>query len=234
MTSKTNEPQDVLDARAAYWLATNCRLYEDGPGPAQLNIGSDHEPHLVSRTEAWRGTYAQFLLIDLDADHTRARAAAEHCRRDYRATPAPAFWISVLRARLTAQRGVRAHLSEAAKALSPPEMHLLRLVHEVSVELCERAVKLIEDAGATTDDTVRRRLVAGARQPRTYSVSTRTGGLHLYFRAPTGSQLRDTIGEAGLGWECISSRSWYGLFSSLLGSKAREALGSFSFRRAVR
>jgi hypothetical protein len=163
----TSELQDVLDARTAYWLAANCRLYEDDPGPAQVNIGSDHEPHLVTRTEACRSVYAQFLLIDLAADHTRARAAADHCRREYRATATLAFWISVVQARFTAQHGVRAHLSEIAKALSPREMYLLRLVHQVSVELCDRAVHLIEDAGAATDDTARRRLVAGARQTRT-------------------------------------------------------------------
>jgi hypothetical protein len=185
----TSELQDVLDARTAYWLAANCRLYEDDPGPAQVNIGSDHEPHLVSRTEAWRSVYAQFLLIELAADHTRARAAAEHCRCDYRATATPAFWISVARDRLTAGRGGRARLTEAAKALSPREMDLLRLVHRVSVELCDRAVHLIEDAGAADDDTARRRLVAGARQTRTLLAF---GGIEGTAREANEIYLRET------------------------------------------
>lgn len=40
---------------------------------------------------------------------------------------------------------------------------------------------------------------AGQSVPRTRSVSTPTGGLHLYFRAPGGVELRNTAGTA-LGW----------------------------------
>lgn len=57
----------------------------------------------------------------------------------------------------------------------------------------------------------------------TYTVSTPTGGLHLYFRAPAGSNLRNTAGEGGatgLGWK-IDTRA-HGGFVVAAGSVRRE------------
>jgi hypothetical protein len=62
-------------------------------------------------------------------------------------------------------------------------------VHQVSVELCDRAVHLIEDAGAATDDTARRRLVAGARQTRTLLAF---GGIEGMAREANEIFLRET------------------------------------------
>ena len=39
------------DLTLAWSYAANCSLYEEDPGPAELNIGSSLEPHLVSRVE---------------------------------------------------------------------------------------------------------------------------------------------------------------------------------------
>ncbi|MHA6797496.1 bifunctional DNA primase/polymerase (plasmid) [Pseudonocardia bannensis] len=55
--------------------------------------------------------------------------------------------------------------------------------------------------GATGGRDVLARLAAKAGQPvptGTYTVSTPTGGLHLYFRAPAGAKFRNTAGT--LGW----------------------------------
>ncbi|OLM12119.1 hypothetical protein Ae505Ps2_2246 [Pseudonocardia sp. Ae505_Ps2] len=43
----------------------------------------------------------------------------------------------------------------------------------------------------------------GRRLPATYGVATPSGGRHLYFRAPTGVELRNTAGDTGrgLGWK---------------------------------
>jgi hypothetical protein len=53
-------------------------------------------------------------------------------------------------------------------------------------------------------------------------VSSPTGGLHLYFHAPADSRLRNTAGEAGLGWK-IDTRA-HGGFIIAAGSVRREGL----------
>ncbi|MBB5958413.1 hypothetical protein FHS29_005021 [Saccharothrix tamanrassetensis] len=52
---------------------------------------------------------------------------------------------------------------------------------------------------------------AGHPVPDTLSVSTPSGGEHLYFRALAGAQLRNTGGELGngLGWK-VDTRAWGG------------------------
>ena len=40
------------DLTVAWSYAANCSLYEEDPGPPELNIGSSLEPHWVSRVEA--------------------------------------------------------------------------------------------------------------------------------------------------------------------------------------
>jgi Bifunctional DNA primase/polymerase, N-terminal len=50
---------------------------------------------------------------------------------------------------------------------------------------------------------------AGGRIPDTWTVSTPTGGTHLYYRAPRGSRFRNTQGSGGLGW-LVDTRAWGG------------------------
>jgi hypothetical protein len=80
-----------------------------------------------------------------------------------------------------------------------------------------------EFAGATSGIDVLRMLAQRTGQPvpwDTYSVSSPTGGLHLYFHAPAGSQLRNTAGQTGLGWK-IDTRA-HGGFIVTAGSVRRE------------
>jgi hypothetical protein len=80
-----------------------------------------------------------------------------------------------------------------------------------------------EFVGATSGIDVLRMLAerAGQHMPwDTYSVSSPTGGLHLYFHAPVGSQLRNTTGQTGLGWK-IDTRA-HGGFIVAAGSVRRE------------
>ncbi|NUT53804.1 MAG: bifunctional DNA primase/polymerase, partial [Saccharothrix sp.] len=53
-------------------------------------------------------------------------------------------------------------------------------------------------AGATHGSDVLTRVAAAAGQPYpagTFTVRTPSGGLHLYFRAPTEPELRNTVGR---------------------------------------
>lgn len=62
------------DLTLAWVYAANASIHEEDPGPAELNIGSDVEPHMVSRSEAFRDLYAHLLLEDLQADPVRLDA----------------------------------------------------------------------------------------------------------------------------------------------------------------
>ena len=68
--------QPDADLTDAWVYAANCRLYENDPGPAELNIASRLEPMWVSRAEAFRDLYARLLLEELDADAARIAVLA--------------------------------------------------------------------------------------------------------------------------------------------------------------
>ncbi|GGK81887.1 hypothetical protein Sme01_62660 [Sphaerisporangium melleum] len=77
------------DAFQAWVYARNCLLYENDPGPAELNVGTAQEPHLVPRSLAWQQGYAMNVLVKCDGDHTRLLAAARECQAEaIRRTPA--------------------------------------------------------------------------------------------------------------------------------------------------
>lgn len=88
-------------------------------------------------------------------------------------------------------------------------------------------------AGATGGADVLARLAANAGEPipTTWTVSTPSGGSHLYFYAPRGHELRNTAGV--LGWKIISSRCGFWLVSVLFGCEPREARGPRRVRRVV-
>ena len=70
------------DAVHAFSCAMNCLLYERGPGPDLLNVGSPDEPRLVPRSEAWQHAYAIRVLVGCDGDLSRLTAAIHKLRED--------------------------------------------------------------------------------------------------------------------------------------------------------
>jgi hypothetical protein len=77
----------------AWCCAANCSLYEDDPGPAELNIGSTIEPHWVSRIEAFRDLYAHLLIEHLGADPARTAALAREVKHAAKgSSSAAALW----------------------------------------------------------------------------------------------------------------------------------------------
>lgn len=115
------------DLTLAWTYATNCSLYEEDPGPSELNIGSSLEPRLVTRAEAFRDLYAHLLLEDLGADHERITTLDELIDHSVGQNP----------------------------AATP--------VWNIAANLCQRALAIIDGAGAAHDARARRRLLAGSR-----------------------------------------------------------------------
>jgi hypothetical protein len=126
--------QAEKDRLNAWSYAWNCLLYENDPGPAQLNVGTDREPRLVPRSEAWQHAYAMQVLVSCDGDHSRLTTTAERCRED-----------------LAVESAKRPAGSEHARALSR------------AADLCDQAARMVEGVGAVDDDKARRRLVASCR-----------------------------------------------------------------------
>lgn len=115
------------DLSLAWNYAANVSLHEETPGPAELNVGSAVEPHMVSRPEAFRDLYAHLLLAELQADKVRIhrlRARAGRARERSRNSDFENMWA-------------------------------------IAVELCERALQIIDGAGAADSEVARRRLIAG-------------------------------------------------------------------------
>lgn len=117
------------DLTLAWVYAANASIHEETPGPAALNIGSEVEPRMVSRPEAFRDLYAHLLLEDLQADMVRIDRLK----------------VKVGRARK------RARNAEA------------EMVWTIADELCERALQIIDGAGAADDQDARQRLLAGTK-----------------------------------------------------------------------
>jgi hypothetical protein len=155
------------DAFEAWVYAANCLLYESDPGPAQLNVGSRDEPKYVDRREVWRDYYAQAVLMELEADHGRLAAAAAQCHAELAASYGVRRWATATRRRLSGPGRLRDRVVSAAKMLLPVERERFRESHRCALDLCERAGRLVEEAGALDDDTARRRLLAGTRHQQT-------------------------------------------------------------------
>lgn len=83
------------DLTSAWVYAANASIHEEAPGPAELNIGSDVEPHMVSRSEAFRDLYAHLLLEDFRADPARIdalRSRVLRSRKRSSSAEADAVW----------------------------------------------------------------------------------------------------------------------------------------------
>jgi hypothetical protein len=154
-------PQDLADALTGWSLAANCVLYESDPGPAMLNVGSVAEPRYLPRAQAWRDSYARFLLERLDADHSRVIAAHQTSRERLAHARTVQFLRSVYRAHREEGR------LAALRSVTPAPMRELRLIYRIAVELCARAEQIITEAGADRDDVSRRRLLAATRHGNT-------------------------------------------------------------------
>jgi hypothetical protein len=88
--SRGERTQVEEDAFQAWVYARNCLLYETDRGPALLNVGSEREPRLIPRSEAWQHAYAMQVLVKCNGDHARLTAAAGQCREDLaRKAPPP-------------------------------------------------------------------------------------------------------------------------------------------------
>ncbi|MFJ9371578.1 hypothetical protein ACIRRA_45340 [Nocardia sp. NPDC101769] len=66
-----------------YSCTANCLLYEEDPGPAELNIGSELEPRMVPRSHAWRDYYAHHLITQISADIARLRQCSEWAQQQH-------------------------------------------------------------------------------------------------------------------------------------------------------
>lgn len=113
----------------AWTCAINCRLYEQDPGPAELNIGSELEPHMISRGEAFRDFYARVLLQDVRGDPQRLLRLGRR-------------------------------IDVASRRNRNPEISAM---WSIAADLCQRALVIIDGAGAVDDKRARRRLLAGTK-----------------------------------------------------------------------
>lgn len=115
------------DLTLVWTFAANCSLYEEDPGPAELNIGSALEPHMVSRADAFRDLYAHLLLEQLGGEPERITQLARLIHH-------------------TERQNVTAEV-----------------VWSIAGDLCQRAIAIIDGAGAANDGSARRRLLAGTK-----------------------------------------------------------------------
>jgi hypothetical protein len=154
------------DAATAWLYASNCLLYENDPGPAQLNIGSVTEPAWVSRSDAWRDAYAHAMIVATSADHGHLTAAAGVCRAELAHVNGPrdAWNAFLFRFRRRVGKPDRLErLKYVVGAFSPGQAGEFRQVWRRAIDLCELASGLVVEAGAMADDKARRRLLAGSR-----------------------------------------------------------------------
>jgi len=179
------------DEALAWSLAANCRLYEEDPGPPEVNVGSDTEKRLVSRTDAWRDYYARQLLLGLDAQRSRLEALTDQCRSGLAATKKRRHWFRLIIARLREPGSLSGRLRFAAELLDKHEREQMREVHRCAVDLCDRAAQVLEESGAVDDESVRRRLVAGLE----HQMTVETLGIIPGFSKFSAERLNERLRE---------------------------------------
>ncbi|EIU07473.1 hypothetical protein MA5S0422_3017 [Mycobacteroides abscessus 5S-0422] len=123
------------DLTLAWVYAANASIHEETPGPAELNIGSAIEPHMVSRSEAFRDLYAHLLLEDLHAGPARIdalRSKVLRSRKRSSSAEANAVWDIAAelceRARLIIDEAGAAEDAQARARLLAGTKHLNRSV----------------------------------------------------------------------------------------------------------
>jgi hypothetical protein len=137
-------------------------LYERDLGLRDVNVGAGSNRSGSTGATLGRDRYARAVLAQLNADHTRLGAAATACR------------IKLERLHGSAHGLRRTETGSPALARCPPgrigaQGAALRRAGRVpggwrcAIDLCERARRIVEQAGAVNDDTARRRLLAGTK-----------------------------------------------------------------------
>ncbi|WP_157227438.1 hypothetical protein [Nocardia asiatica] len=120
-----------------YSCTANCLLYEEDPGPAELNIGSELEPHMVPRSHAWRDYYAHHLITQISADIARLRQCSEWAHQQHDRDDLP-------------------------DDLTSAERDEAKQFWQCAIEIADMAIEIIEGAGAATDEKARQRLLASS------------------------------------------------------------------------
>ncbi len=120
-----------------YSCAANCLLYEEDPGPAELNIGSQLEPRMVPRSHAWRDYYAHHLITQVSADIALLRLCSEWAHRQHDRDDLP--------------DDMTASQREEAKQF-----------WRCAIDIADMALEIVEGAGAATDENARQRLIASS------------------------------------------------------------------------
>lgn len=147
----------VKNPYVAVWsCATNAALYIDDPGPAALPDGNRLEPRTVPRHQVYRDFYARLLVLDLAADPDLLDAAITAARRGLRGG-----YSRLIITQMGAAHARQESWPTVLERLRPGELHALRRVHRLGLEIARAARQIVTDAGADTDPYARARLLAG-------------------------------------------------------------------------
>jgi hypothetical protein len=179
-------PDTTAKDRGLIWsLACNCLLHEEDPGPNSINIGSQIEPKMVSRGQAWRDLYARLLAERVGADIARIDATAAVCRDELADTHRPEHWQRIYESR---------HQSgdpNAAEVFTEQGQHEIREVWECAIDLCEHAAQMVREAGAAENDKARQRFLAGLKHQNTVDVLGAMPGVAQVSAADLIERLRE-------------------------------------------
>ncbi|MEV4539288.1 hypothetical protein AB0J82_36495 [Asanoa sp. NPDC049518] len=151
------------DEGYVFSMASNCRLWESDPDPALINIGSEREPFMVSRVEAFRTSYARAVLERLDADPQRLAAAEQYCLAELDRIETREYWIEVR------DRRAAAGDPHADDALSHGERTKWTELWECARDLCHSASTHLGDA-QILDERSRQKFLAALRHQNTLDV----------------------------------------------------------------
>jgi hypothetical protein len=156
------------DTTLAWSCAANLRLYDEDPGPRQMNVGSVREPRIVDRREALVGLYARQILLKLEADYPRILALRAECGQQAAASRDLREAWRVARARH--RPPLRQPWRQALRALAWSERSDIATTWAVGAELAHRAAQMVTEAGAHLDGKARAKLLAATEHSFTYDV----------------------------------------------------------------
>lgn len=145
--------------------AINMHLFDNDPGPREVNVGTLDEPRIVDRHKHLLSVYARQLLQDVDADPARLDAVIEESRRKARHVRTLRGGWEIMQARRSSRLA-----SNPWQALTPWERRAMSMTHKNGAEIAEAARQLVIEAGADTDDKARRSLLASIRHTLTEDV----------------------------------------------------------------
>ncbi|WP_063043723.1 hypothetical protein [Nocardia pseudovaccinii] len=123
-----------------YGCTANCLLYEADPGPSELNIGSQLEPRMVSRAQAWRDFYAQHLTLVVGANSQLLQHCLDFARQEY---------------------------DRPRHNLAPDTVREALEFWACAIEIAQMAIDLVTGSGAADNDNDRQRLLASVEHQQT-------------------------------------------------------------------